>query len=90
MSKIELIATVAEKLGTTKKETKEFIETLLEVIKESLTSEDITITGFGKFYTKQNAARTGRNPATGETMTIPAKTKVGFKFSKNVAKEMNV
>lgn len=85
MNKVELISAVAQKLGATKKDTKDFVETVFEVITEALQEgESVKISDFGKFEVKELAERNGRNPQTGETMVIPASKKVSFKTSKNL------
>ena len=77
MTKEELIVEVAKRTGTSKKETKETVNTVLDVIRDELASgEDarINLSGFGIFDNVRRVARKGRNPATGESMDIPACT----------------
>jgi len=58
------------------------MEDFLEIIKETISSgEDIMISGFGKFCVNEKKARKGRNPATDEEMTLPARRVVTFKCS---------
>lgn len=60
----------------------DIIEDFLEIIKETISSgEDIMISGFGKFCVNEKKARKGRNPATDEEMTLPARRVVTFKCS---------
>jgi integration host factor subunit alpha len=60
----------------------EVMEEFLEIIKETISSgEDIMISGFGKFCVNEKKARKGRNPATDEAMTLPARRVVTFKCS---------
>lgn len=60
----------------------EVMEALLEIIKSTIESgEDIMISGFGKFCVNEKKARKGRNPATDEEMTLPARRVVTFKCS---------
>ncbi len=80
MNKIGLIATMAEKTGYTKKDITTVVDTLCEVIKETVcTGEDVNISGFGKFSVTERAAREGRNPTTGAVMTIAASKNPKFK-----------
>ena len=58
------------------------MEKFLEIMKETISSgEDIMISGFGKFCVNEKKARKGRNPATDEEMTLPARRVVTFKCS---------
>ena len=88
MNKTELIAKVAEKCDFTKKDTAIVVDTLCDVIKETVvTGDKVGIVGFGTFEVSERAAREGRNPQTGEKITIPASKAPKFKASK-VFKEM--
>jgi nucleoid DNA-binding protein len=83
MNKAQLVEIVAQKTNT-KKEAQEMVEMILNAIKGSLKKkEQVALAGFGIFKIKERKARTGRNPKTGETIKIPAKTGVGFKPSKD-------
>lgn len=76
------IVTSVYTLGLTKKKSVEVIESLLEIIKRSLeSSEDVLISGFGKFCVKSKAKRRGRNPATGEDLMLKGRRVVTFKCS---------
>ena len=89
MSK-ELIDNVAERIGISKKETKEFVDVLLEEIKDSLfEGNDVVFQSFGKFSVTKRAARKGRNPATGAIINIPASQGVVFKTSSVFKAQMN-
>ena len=69
LTKSDIVASIHD-LGLTKKKSVEVIEGLLEIIKRSLeSSEDVLISGFGKFCVKDKAKRRGRNPATGQDLT---------------------
>ena len=73
MNKSELISAVAEKTELSKKDTAGVLSALNEVIKETLAKgEKIALVGFGTFSVKERAARTGRNPRTGEVIEIAA------------------
>ena len=82
MNKKELIAKLAEKMGTTKKAAGEQLDVTLETIAEALVSgQDVKLTGFGTFTVVERAERNGVNPATGESIMIPASKAPKFKAS---------
>jgi len=93
MTKIELVETITEKLGLAKKEASEHLESVLAIIKDTLASgTDVKIAGFGKFEVKQKKSRRGRNPQTGESLTIESRKIVTYKISsilKDRIKEQN-
>jgi len=77
------MASLAETLGVSKKEASEKWEALVELaLKEVRSSGEFNLPGLGKLVKKSRAARTGRNPLTGESITIPAKTVVKFRVAK--------
>ena len=81
LTKSDIVASIHD-LGLTKKKSVEVIESLLEIIKRSLESnEDVLISGFGKFCVKDKASRRGRNPATGEDLMLRRRKVVTFKCS---------
>lgn len=81
MTKSQLITHLAEKVGATKKQVTELFDELAAVgYKEA--KKGFTLPGFGKLVLVKRKARKGRNPATGETIKIPAKTVVKFRISK--------
>ena len=81
LTKSDMVASV-HNTGLTKKKSVEVIESLLEIIKRSLeSSEDVLISGFGKFRVKDKAIRRGRNPATGEDLMLRGRRVVTFKCS---------
>ena len=83
MNKSELISVVAEKTGMTKKDTEKVVNSVFEGISESLAKGDkVRIIGFGTFEVRERKAREGRNPATGEPITIPAAKVPVFKAGK--------
>jgi DNA-binding protein HU-beta len=86
MNKAELIDTMSEKSGLTKTEVKNaleaFIETAISTLKEG---DKISLVGFGTFSISERAARTGRNPQTGEKINIAAKKTVKFKAGSELA-----
>jgi len=82
MTKTALVRHLAEKLELTNKQTASFLETLAETKKNG----EFTIPGIGKLVKAERKARLGRNPQTGETIKIKAKTVVKFRVAK-VAKD---
>lgn len=80
MKKVELVEAIAEKAGITKADANRSLDAFVEVVKGSLAKGDkIALVGFGTFATSKRAAREGRNPQTGATVKIPARTAVTFK-----------
>ena len=76
MNKGELVDAIAEKVTVTKKDADAIVTATVEAIMEAVSSGDrVTLVGFGTFEARDRQAREGRNPQTGEKMTIPA-TKV--------------
>ncbi|MCI9093894.1 MAG: HU family DNA-binding protein [Coprobacillus sp.] len=90
MNKTELVEKVATSAGLTKTQAdaavNAFVETLTDVLKAG---DKITLKGFGTFEVRQRDARTGRNPRTGETMTIAASKVPAFKASSTLKKVVN-
>jgi integration host factor subunit alpha len=84
------IVTAVHELGFTKKKSVDVIESLLEIIKKALeTSEDVLISGFGKFSVKQKSKRRGRNPATGQDLILRERRVVTFKCSGKLRNKIN-
>lgn len=80
MTKQDLIDVVSEQAGLTKKETGAVVDVVLSTIVDSLKrGEKVALVGFGTFEAKMRKAREGRNPATGETIQIAARTVPSFK-----------
>lgn len=85
MTKNELVAVVAEKSGATKKNTAEFYDALCEAVYEALQNDDtVRFAGVGTLKTVEVAAKAGRNPQTGASITIPAHKKVKFVTSSDI------
>ncbi|PTN11575.1 HU family DNA-binding protein [Nitrosomonas aestuarii] len=86
MNKTELIEAIATRSKTTKAQTAEILNGMLEVVQKTLAGgNNVQLVGFGTFSVTQRASREGRNPATGKTMTIPAKKVVKFKAGKTLS-----
>ena len=89
LTKSDIVTTVHE-LGFTKKKSVDVIESLLEIIKNALaTNEDVLISGFGKFCVKQKTKRRGRNPATGQDLILRERRVVTFKCSGKLRNKIN-
>ncbi|MGK3722393.1 HU family DNA-binding protein (plasmid) [Priestia megaterium] len=85
MNKIELISAVATKADLTQKDATKAVNVVFETIAAELAKEEkIQLIGFGTFEVRERAARTGRNPQTGETMQIPASKIASFKAGKEL------
>ncbi|MCG0050734.1 HU family DNA-binding protein [Priestia aryabhattai] len=85
MKKAELIEAVASKSELTKQDAKKAVEALFETISTTLVKgEKVQLVGFGTFEVRERAERTGRNPQTGEEMTIPATKVPAFKAGKEL------
>lgn len=90
LTKEKIIATVYEKIGFSKSQSRDVIENLLDIMKKSLASEDnLLISGFGKFVVKRKRARRGRNPQTNEDLQLKARKVVVFKTSGVLRKKIN-
>ena len=89
LTKSDIVARIHD-LGFTKKKSVDIVETLLEIIKGTLEkSEDVLISGFGKFCVKNKKQRRGRNPATGEDLLLRERRVVTFKCSGKLRKKIN-
>ena len=85
MNKAELIDAVATKSELTKQDSRKAVDALFETISNTLAKEEkIQLLGFGTFEVRERAERTGRNPQTGEEMTIPASKVPAFKPGKEL------
>jgi DNA-binding protein HU-beta len=79
MTKSDLVQQVAKDTGLSQNQTSKIINEIFDAISESLQKgEDVRITGFGTFRTAETKERSGRNPRTGEEITIPAGKRVSF------------
>lgn len=80
MNKGQLVDAVASELGLSKAAASRSVDAVINCIGSGIKAdESVTIVGFGTFSRKERAARTGRNPVTGEPLQIKASTTVGFK-----------
>ena len=90
MNKTELVASVAEKAGLTKKDAEKAVGAIFESIQQALVEGDkVQMIGFGTFEVKERPARAGRNPRTNETIQIPASKNPAFKAGKALKDAVN-
>ena len=90
VNKTELIDAVAEGADISKAAATRAVDTMLDSISKTLaTGNQVTLVGFGTFSVKARAARTGRNPRTGEPIDIPAAKVPGFKAGKALKDAVN-
>ena len=90
LTKPHLVDAIAEANGFPRKNALETVETVLEIIKNTLASgDDVLISGFGKFCVKAKQERKGRNPATGGDMMLAPRKVVTFKRSGKLRKRVN-
>ena len=83
MTRTELIDAIAGETETDKKQAKTFLEGFTRLVEQEMKNEgEVPMAGLGKFKVVKRKARTGRNPATGEAIQIPAKTVVKFTVAK--------
>ena len=86
MSKKEFVEAYAKATGETKKRAEELVNEFLGTVEETLVNgESVQFVGWGTFEVRKRAARTGRNPQSGEEITIAAKNVVKFKVGKKLA-----
>jgi integration host factor subunit alpha len=90
LTKIELVEMIYSELDMPKKDCVKLVESFFDIIKDELANgNDVMISGFGKWSVKKKKPRVGRNPKTGEEMTIDARTVVTFKCAENLRSEIN-
>ena len=90
MNKGEFVTAVADAAEMTKADAERAVEAVFNVVKNTLNSGDsISLVGFGTFTVRKRAARTGRNPRTGETIKIKASKVPAFKAGKGLKDAIN-
>jgi len=90
MTKADIVEQINEKVGFSKKDSAELAEAVFDIIKTTLESgQNLKISGFGNFEVKQKNNRRGRNPQTGEVITIEARKILTFKPSNLLKQAMN-
>ena len=90
MNKTELVAAVAEQADISKKDAEKVLKAFVDVVTEEMKKgEKVQLVGFGTFEVSERAAREGRNPQTGEAMTIAASKTPKFKAGKALKELVN-
>jgi DNA-binding protein HU-beta len=90
MTKSELIDAIAEKAGLSKADASKALSATLESVTDALKAgEKVALIGFGTFNVSQRAARTGKNPQTGEALAIPASKAAKFKAGQKLKDAVN-
>ena len=90
MTKADLAEAIYERIGFSKRESAELVDLLFETMKDTLSEgENLKISSFGNFVVRQKEARVGRNPHTGEAITIAARKVVTFKASQKLKDAVN-
>ncbi len=90
MNKTELVDAVAQGADISKAAATRAVDSMFDAISDALKKGDqVTLVGFGTFSVRERAARTGRNPRTGDTINIPASKTPGFKAGKALKDAVN-
>ena len=90
MNTADLIERVAAKHGVAKEHARKILDSAFAAIVSAVeTGEEVALSGFGRFKLSSREARQGRNPATGETIEIPASRKLAFTAAKSVRDALN-
>lgn len=90
MNKKDIVEAIHARVGFSKRETSVIVDKTLEFMKTALTDGNaVMISGFGKFSVREKKAQKGRNPKTGETLTLPPRKVVTFKVSRRLKERIN-
>lgn len=90
VTKAHIVERIYERVGFAKKDANEVVDAVFELIKTNLErGEKVKISGFGSFVLHEKRPRRGRNPQTGETITIRGRRVLGFKASPILKKSIN-
>ncbi|RMF25009.1 MAG: integration host factor subunit alpha [Deltaproteobacteria bacterium] len=91
MTKADIVERIYERVGFSKKEAADVVESIFEVIKKRLESgEKVKISGFGNFVVNDKRPRKGRNPQTGEEIIISGRRVLTFKPSQVLKRTINM
>ena len=89
MTKADIVDTIFEKVGLSKKEAQDIVEYLFDTMKQTFVEgESIKISGFGTFNVRKKLARRGRNPKTGQDLEITPRRVITFRVSNQLKKEL--
>jgi DNA-binding protein HU-beta len=90
MKKSDIVDNISGKIGVPKAQVQQMVDDVFDLIADGLTrGEKIDLRGFGTFSVRDSKERTGRNPQTGEPITIPARRVPGFKPGKELKDKVN-
>ena len=90
LTKQMMVDSIHKEIGYSKQRGDELFESVMEIMKSTLESgEDVLISGFGKFCVNEKNGRKGRNPQTGENITLAPRKVVTFKYSSNLKDSVN-
>lgn len=90
MNKAQLIDAMSKETNLTKKDVESVLNSFVNQVSNALSKkEKVQLVGFGTFETRERAARTGKNPQTGEPLNIPACTAPAFKAGKALKEKVN-
>jgi len=90
LTKDRLIESIYNNTSLKKSGSAQVLDSLLEIVKQTLSSgENVLVSGFGKFCVKEKKARKGRNPGTGNDMTLEARRVVTFRCSGKLREKLN-
>jgi integration host factor subunit alpha len=90
MNKKDIVEAIHARVGFSKRETAAIVDKAFELLKTALAEGDsVMISAFGKLSVRERKARKGRNPKTGETITLPARKVVTFKVSRVLKEQIN-
>ena len=90
MNKQDLVNAMAEETNLSKKDVESVLNSFVNVVSTALENKDkVQLVGFGTFETRERAARTGKNPQTGEALNIPACIAPAFKAGKALKEKVN-
>jgi integration host factor subunit alpha len=90
MTKLEIVTNLYEKLGFSRRECANIVDSFFESIKTTLAQgENVKISGFGNFIVKQKKSRRGRNPQTGDEIEISERKVLNFRLSQVLKDEIN-
>lgn len=89
MNKSELVKAVSEKTQLSQKQVEQALNSICDTIGDALAANDsVQLVGFGSFVVKETTARVGRNPRTGEALSIPARKAPGFRAGKQLKERL--
>jgi integration host factor subunit alpha len=90
LTKDNLIQSLYDQAGFSKQKARTTVETVFELVKKALESgDDVLVSGFGKFVVREKEARRGRNPQTGQDLTLDPRRVITFKCSPRMRERVN-